>query len=336
MQYKLAAMAAALILLSGCALHWPNKDFVDGDFEVIDTGLDQSFTNKIWLDNDNLIVNTLQLVPHARPKKLFRVVIFNLKQRSVRELIPMGDIHCVNEITRLAKVRTFSDVEDADGSGVDTYMRLSPDGKLTAYGLPSPYASPCRLTEPRKPERLQIFLRDGDGYIDRGKTGGGYSDENAVLYRPNQAPRELAVKGGDIQDVIYLPFRNQYLLNRRDFLTNRFQPRGEPDFIYMSPTGDITREPQPEKFAKVLGSWGNMLPTRDGVLLDRNGPGRGVPGLFLVQGERITRVFGANRAQVEGLNASPDGCKLAFTSYTDIAFLAKKTIKIIDVCQPQP
>lgn len=171
MQHKLAAMLAALVLQTGCALHLPNKDFVEGDFEVIDTGLDESTGNTIWLDNDNLIVNALQLVPQARPKKLFRVVIFNLKQRSARVLIPQGSMHCVNEISRLAKVRIFTDAEDVDGSSVVSYMRLSPEGKLSAYDLPSPYTSPCRLAEPRKPDRLQIFCAMGMAISTGAKQG---------------------------------------------------------------------------------------------------------------------------------------------------------------------
>lgn len=107
----------------------------------------------------------------------------------------------------------------------------------------------------------------------------------------------------------------------------------------MTPAGEITEIPYPQRLADHLRlrlDYATVL--RPGLLLVQTGkpPGRGE--FLLLQGERVRRIWQNDGGFLEKIAASPDGCKLAFTSFWRkriFLFLPEtpNTVKIIDVCQ---
>lgn len=303
----------------------------EGKYEIVDTGLEQStlygpIVAGVWLDEKRILLNALKNMPDAQKKRLDRVVMFNLDTREVKTVLEPGRIICREKKSQLAHVIR---------EGKAQFVRIDLDGHTSSpTEQPALKESVCKTAEPRIPERLQTFLNEGDGYIDRGRTGHGFSGDNAVLYRPNQPPIELPVPGGEITpSPVYLPFLNQYLLNYWDSLSGERSPAGKPVFRLMTPEGKITEIPQPSFFTKAVGSFGRMWMMRDGMVLNRTGPGRPKPGLYFVKGERIIHIYGANGEIADRITPSPDGCTFLFLGLKNYDFATKKTVKLINLCK---
>ena len=323
-----------IAVLSGCsAFRLPNDNFEDVDVPVIDTGLVQTEEHTdswvgAWLSNELLVVNAVQENPPAKSRRPWRIALFNVKTQQVTNLVEKGQFYCRDTRTELALILTNPEVEDYAKDGTYEYVNLDRNGKLTNLAEQPNWAKPCRFHPGDDPLRLRYFLREGDGYIDRGRSGGVDLKRNVHLFRPNEPAIELNVSGNDVHPVLYVPFRDEYLLNQ-------WAPDSEKSprvYFYMSPEGKVRTEPLPEHFYQKVGKAGVMLPMKNGMLFNRSVSGRGERGLFLVRGNKIYRVFDRN-VVVRRLTPSPDGCKLAFWSHREHPYADKNTVKIIDLCE---
>ena len=308
-----------------------NAQIEEGKYDITDTGIEQStlygpIVSGVWLDKNKILLNALQNVPGAQERRLDRVVMLNVDTWEVKTVLEPGRIICREKTSQLAHVVW---------EGKSQFVRIDSEGHISPLTeRPALKESLCKTAEPRFPDRLQTFLNEGDGYIDRGRTGHGFSEDNAVLHRPKQPPLELPVPGGEIaSSPVYLPFLNQYLLNYRDSLSGQRIPAGKPVFRLMTPEGEISEIPQPSFFTKLVGSFGRMWMMRDGMVLDRTGPGRPKQGLYFIRGERIIRIYGANGELADRITPSPDGCTFLFLGLKNYDFVTKKTVKLINLCK---
>ena len=334
------------VLLLGCVGNSLRAEsgFEEGQFEVIDTGLEQSTLYGppmlgSWLDNQRIVINTLRDVPRAREDWLVKLVVFDIRTRKSSVLKEGVHLYCRHP--KNGKTVLAADGFDI-GSGPKTYRSSTKQSfKLDERGNLSPWSGDpfidgknCWPPIPAKPDRLKMSLdNDAGSYIDYGSTGRGYSYDNAVLSRPDQPPLELPVIGGEIKMAQYYPYYGQYLLNDSDNISGHHLPAGDPVFRLMKPNGEITKIPQPEGFVRTVGSFGGMWLMRDGMVLTRTGPGQQNPGLFFLKGDRIFRIWGANGYVADRFEPSPGGCALAFLGFKNYDFVTKKTVQLINLCE---
>ena len=325
---------ACIAGVAACSvLRLPNDNFEDVDVPVIDTGLVQTEEHTdglvgAWLSNELMVVNAVQENPPAKSRRPWRVALFNVKTKRVTNLVEKGQFYCLDTRTELALILTNPEVENYAKDGKSLYIKLDSNGWLSYPAEQPNWAKPCLSNFGHDPQRIQRLLREGDGYIDLGRSGGIDLKRNVHLFRPGQAPIELNVQGDDVNVPLYVPFRDEYLLNQ-------WAPNSEKSprvYFYMSPEGKIRTEPLPEHFLQKVGKPGFVRPMKNGMLFDRSGSGRGERGLFLVRGNKIYRVFDRN-VVVRRFTPSPDGCKLAFWSHREHPYADKNTVKIIDLCE---
>lgn len=312
----------------------PNDNFVDVDVPVIDTWLVQSEEHYIdtvgtWLNNDLLVINTVQEKPPANSRRPWRVVLFNVRTKNISTLVNKGRFVCRDDRTRNALILTNPEVDNYSKNGNYLYVSLDDSGSLSSLSAQPAWGHYCHSDFGSDRTRIRYSLREGDGFIDEGRSGGIDLDRNAHWFRPNQPPIELNVQGKDVGIPWFVPFRNEYLLER----STRVQEGRKRVFRYMSLDGKITEEAFPEHFFQKIGSAGYMWPMKNGMLLDRSGHGSSESGLFLVRDKKIYRVFGSDGVVVRRFTPSPDGCKLAFWSHREHPYSDKNTVKIIDLCE---
>lgn len=321
--------------VTGCSVfRLPNDNFEDVDVPVIDTGLEQTrehwdYGVGVWLSNDRLAINTVLENPEPKAKRPFRVAVFDLRTKQITSLAEKGQLVCRDERSGIASVLTNPEVEGWVKNGIYEYVELTTLGQILPTSKKPPWNHICHSDAGRDTSRLQFFLREGDGYIDYGKTGEGASTEFATLYRPKQPPIVLPVRGGEINVPEYIAHRNEYLIGQ----SKRFSSAYTRPFRYMTANGEVTEVEYPKHFYEKIGPSGYMWPMKSGMLFDRTSWNQGVKGLFLVDDQKIRRIFGADGAIVERLTPSPDGCKLAFWSFRLGLLPSKKTVKIIDLCE---
>ncbi|NKI69934.1 hypothetical protein GN109_10925 [Collimonas pratensis] len=308
-----------------------NDEFEEGKYEVVDTGLEQTIVYGPgvlgeWLDDRRILLNALQDSPNAQEMRLDRVVIFDTTSQKYSVLLPSSSFICRNPNSKIARIVT---------NGIDNFIKLDDDGKFSAVAeAPRWDKFLCSAHEPLKPDRLQAFLREGDGYIDRGKAGGGYSRDNATLYRPNRPPVELPVIGGNVGSIVYISRLKRYLLGSTDYLSGDVLPAGKPVFNLMTSDGEITEIPQPAQFVKMFGGFAGVQFMRDGMLVfGHMGPNIKNPGMFFLKEGKVIRIFGADKQFASRVLSSPDGCTLAFLSFKDTNFTTSKKIKLINLCK---
>lgn len=334
---RLARYVLTLACIAGVAacsvFRLPNDNFEDVDVPVIDTGLVQTEehldeTVGEWLSNELLVVNAVQENPPAKSRRPWRVALFNVKTKRITNLVEKGQFYCRDTRTELALILTNPEVESYAKDGNYIYVLVDGNGKLTYPLEPPNWAKPCHFHPGHDAKRLRYFLREGDGYIDLGRSGGFDLNRNVYWFRPNQPSIELNVQGKDVGIPFYVPFRNEYLLEQ----STRVSEGRKRVFRYLSMDGKIAEEPFPEHFFQKIGGAGYMWPMKNGMLFDRSGSGRGERGLFMVRGDKIYRVFDRN-VVVRRFTPSPDGCKLAFWSHREHPYADKNTVKIIDLCE---
>lgn len=349
----------------------------EAPFTVIDTGIEADASwggqSGAWLDEDRFIANTFKDSARPRPKGKEAetadqmAVIYDLRNRKITPLFDAGRINCHDQDRRLVGV-TLND--KSKGKKVSGLRSVSDDGVIAdtdvAQELQISPGSCKFLLRDRKTYASDwiSYLRLGDGYIERGDTRNSVLTNAtilAVLHQPDRPPKELSVRGADVQaDVIYLRFLNQYQLNSSDprtyhsvpggyecpaedpggkECTRRHHKRNEIPFRLMSMDGQISEVRYPDELADWLGGWqmfGKALVTRAGLLVFKTGEAtiRSESGLFLITKDQTRRIWGKNRDFLFRDVLSPDGCKLAFLSYGRRFFsYTDQTIKIIDLCK---
>lgn len=284
--------------------------------KVIDTGLESladriAFSNPIrWLDDHTLTFNPLQAGPDSKLKKAIRGVLYDTRTRSYITIVENGFVTCV--VGDLIVFRDTAKENQAE------YARASADRRtVQSAGYPTPGVSRDPYTcKPREQTigkgRLISLLRPADGYIDRGKVGGG-AVEQAVLYRPGKPPLELPLKGHEIRDGRFVPFLDKYYIGH---------------WRLLSPDGTISElaRPRPVVNGVPLGPTGIV---RGGVVSLGGTAERGDRGLYLATDDTVERlVFG----WIPVVSVSPNGCRVAFVSGPGYYFEDRNTLKYVNVC----
>ncbi|MCD5326657.1 hypothetical protein [Chromobacterium piscinae] len=346
---------------------WPpaTRELQDKSFELIDTGLEGTYHDirpKLgeWLDNDHLVVNAIQPGWHMQQKGQFQIMLVDARTGKSSVLLPHAMLQCWNAKRQLASIRPIPEelppgrrVWDLENFSL---MHLGPDGQLTRLSTPQPFDTlTCEATDNGIPLYQQDFgrpLQDINGFLRQGVPKQSFkSDFNTVLFRRGQPSRQIGVRAEEVFFPIYLPYLKRYLLNsgdsQHDSATDRRlagatwgdRPYDLTPYRLMSPDGEVTEIPYP----KIIFSYGvhgfaNLLPTPHGLLL--NSSGRSSPGLLLLQGEQLYRVWGGQRwfapgwrQSAYGLKVSPDGCRLAFIHASTWSQDSGNEISILNMCK---
>ena len=318
-------------------------EMAEGKYEVIDTGVQHSelIGRSLlgqWLENHKLLINTFSDERDGQLKKHGQVVLFDTKTKQKIILFENLTLQCTNPKSHVSMLKNFAnnDVKffniREDGQFVDLTKTISTEDFK------------CFDIAEAKPERLQAFLLDGQSYIDEGRTGHG-GVEQAILHLKNKEPIELPFRGSIVNRCEYIPFKNKYLLNNRDIIANNVYKRepDEPYFYYMSVDGELEKIPQSTEFYEQFGQFRQMLPMRDGMILDKTGVRDKTGGLFYLKSNKVIRLYGKSPLfPIHGVIdapftnyhlVSPDGCSIAFVSYLSLNYEANKPVKIINVCE---
>jgi hypothetical protein len=103
----------------------------------------------------------------------------------------------------------------------------------------------------------------------------------------------------------------------------------------MTPEGEISEIPYPTRLQNLLERpFARVHVLRPGLLVVRTGDGPGEAGMFLLREDRIIRFWGRDKQVAYRITPSPDGCRIAFTSWSKNKFgETPKMAKIIDVCR---
>lgn len=299
----------------------------ESGYEVIDTGLQFSALNNMgvlgeWLNDHLILLNALRDEPDAQLKNLHRVMLFDIKTKKLSTLYPDKYFYCRNPTSHISRIKDYA-------TGEEKFIKIDEEG-TTSDPAEAPLWKPfqCRMYEPYKPDRLQIFLNEGEGYIDIGRAGYGASKDNAVLYLTGKSPIELPFTGKETVGPHheYIPFLNEYVMSR-----------GTSQNVLMSPEGKVKRIQETVDVFNELGIEGYMYPMRDGLILSNPGSWKKKPGMFFVTGNHVIRIFGAPSllsgfTLFRGELVSPDGCSIAFYSFKTESYKDRKSIKIINVC----
>jgi hypothetical protein len=296
----------------------------EGRERVIDTGLTELITVfKVgaWLDNDHVILNTLQ---DGKGDKKNRIsVIYDVKSRRF-DFLRSDPMFCMNAergvigfwrdgVLLLARIEGKDLIDIGVG---DSWLGCRSGGKLSGDFLIKP-------------------LTNSDGYIEYGVAGRGVYDGPAFLVGSDGVRKPLKIHAGLVGFVEYFSFMDKYLLDNSD---GRIKRQGNRDLYLMSPAGDISTIPYPVTFVdKVLtGEQFNfLLPVKSGLLIYK-GSKSYVSGLYLLKDGQHKKIWGGRGHYMKGVILSPDGCRIAFASFHD-GFLGvninQGAIKILDVCR---
>ena len=336
------------------------RDIEERRHEVVETGL--MYHNHwspltepdIWWLNDRLfVVTALRDVPDAGLKKLTRVMRVDAVTGESSTVEAEGSMICWNPDREIAGFKPSNfDIDMGDGvrwlgklDKAGNYQRLSPEPETTDKF--------CRATDlglPTGGRSVALILREADGYIKLSEQGKRFDYEaEAILMRPGQPPKKLGVLADNLSRTPFLPYFNKYFLMDR---TNPENPakstRGPPPpfglSLLLSPEGEIEVLPFPEIiFDFGLRGLGWIQPTPHGQLFFHNGfRNLGPQGLFLLQGDRLVRIWGGPgwfaRGRNEFINnvaVSPDGCRVAMVHSPDPSgrTIRRRPISILNLCK---
>jgi hypothetical protein len=285
--------------------------------KVIDTGLESLAhappINPIqWLDDHSFTFNALQSGPDAKLKKAMRGVLYDLRTRSYITIVEDGTISCgAGDLVRSRRA----------GSDRAEYLRVSADrrsvtpaGELSQKGFGLDWYTCQGRKQPSTPGRLEYFLREQDGYIDRGRVGDG-AVEQAILHRPGKPPLELPIRGKDISPPLFFPFLGRYYIG---------------GWRLLSPDGTISPLPKPRSIENLVGFGpGRGGIVRDGIVSAAGTSEHGDWGLFHATDRGFERLFSG---WVSVISASPDGCRVAFIGGPGFYFKDRNTLKFVQLC----
>lgn len=362
---KETSFAVFLLFVSicACAENPPTRQIEERPLEVVDTGFEpqtcctmapSSSRVGAWIDNDRLIFSALRDEPDADKKYKERVVLFDWRTRSSTILKPEGTFRCYHREYHVANIGTIAIERN------ERLYAIADDGQLRDVTDDFPALSlgclPANLHKevPGHP----VYLGEKDGYLQLrppGKPAPTFDHSvNAVLYRPGLPPIEIAAPASEVDGGIlrYFAFIDRYQLNRLDSrgdsksdkrqntpLSWGNRPYDLSPYRLLAPDGHVDEFP----FPYILSEFGvrffyELLPTKAGILVVATGGSRGERGLFLLNGERLTRVWGkpglfSGGENMAGLALSPDGCKIAFRRYANWQLATPKHISIMNLCQ---
>lgn len=336
----------------------------DVPIPIIETGirmLDQLPGKFAWLDSDTLAVTTYGDDSVQFPWTVRKIVAFDVRTKTSRNLLARGFLTCVNPQEELVSLFE-GDLQSMYVGGskspppVPQFYKWSSSRKeLTPAG--SEYktswnASACLKTRPEdvngidwmvnhKPIR---YLQPNHGVITWDSVYLG-NREPLTLQR-GQKSIPLAAKSNELGvPLIFLQFGDFYLLRTATYQNGTQTPVDAP-MITMSVDGEITRTLIPTSLKRHLDSvnkstWANMIATAPGNLVIASGRPADGAGIYLVQGDQSKRIWctppvryeaiSNNVCRIEqGPEVSPDGCKIAFATMAPSGLAGPLTI--IDLC----
>jgi hypothetical protein len=347
------------------------KKILEKRFEVIETGL-EPMVNKllgsdygpagVWLNENLLLTNSIQDAVDADQKRMQRVVIFDLKNRSATTLLPNERMKCWNRETHFLVAAELTYTRQTK----TRVVKLDENGKLDLNEVNADIdifrCRPKAFLRDKNSYRnaplgVDYDLLESDGIIRRvfDVTPGNRNNTDKTFWiRPDDTVKELSVRGSEVSHVLYLPHLQKYLLNWRDSQGNSDtdrrlgggnwnRPYALAPYHLMGRDGSIEDIPYPTFIYDYgIRYFGILVPTKVGNVLIAPNSSRSEYGLFLLQGENVYRFFGGPRAfgldgreGVDKLSVSPDGCKIAFNLYSDHRAKAKQ-IMIINLCNEVP
>lgn len=317
----------------------------EGNFPIVDTGYVQGGRwdkSAVWLDNNRLLVNAVHEGYDWKGNPPGRVILYDFKAKTSKTIFTGGIVNCYSHEFGVFGV-TPNEKKGRKFARVDSNGEFRP---LDESESPNLYSGVCYSRDhPPSSRGHQIEpLRPGHGYINLGRLGTTLEErDKAILYRPGQAPQELPLSGKQIR-VRYIPWLDKYILNDYDpkYISSL---QGEPvdrPYLLMSPDGTLSEVPMPAEVSEFLGhnGWRKIDFLRPGLVVGDAGVGPGQRGLFLFRGKTLTRIWGKRGDFFEGSDTSPDGCKIASTSYRIDRGLfgtteSNHTLKIVNVCGNQ-
>lgn len=171
-------------------------------------------------------------------------------------------------------------------------------------------------------------LLDRHGYLDVGpiheKPG---VKEPATFYPSSQSKGiELPILGRDASIIRYYPFKGAYLIHGLNYGGGIKSKK----FWWLYPDGKVEEHSIPVET--------NPYPTRKGIVTTRGAPklnrDSSAAGLYLWGGKEPVELLAG---YAEGVQISPDGCKLAFSHhfYSDATLIkdpGRITLKLINLC----
>jgi hypothetical protein len=301
-----------------------------------------------WLDNHQLVISVLQDRPDAYAKYLERIVMIDTRDGSYRVLVEQGSVNCRNAKTKVMAYYAYNLQfywNNKSRNIVDDYsfIELGDDGQLQPLTGPSPIELNCAPAGSHiglpPGVRAGKNLKEDHGYIDLSAKDdlSAFKLGTAKLVRPGREPIELGIPNKAVTWPAYLPYWNKYVTGARDYVHGsggtvflQHYIKNHPSFgsIYLFDLdGNVQILPDPLPMLEQHGyaAFTFLWPTPSGLLIsDLNGHGWGEPGLFLLQGEKLTRLWGGlptlnpfsrKRGTEEHayvLNISPDGCRVVF------------------------
>jgi len=284
---------------------------------VIDTGLETMAERFLvgpilWLDDYSFTFNPLQDNPDAKLKKAQRGVLYDVRTQRHLTIVENGVIDCAAGDLILFRNRaeqhqsSFARLNVSRTAVDSTGPRTPGATRIDRYSC-KPHV---RVADPK---RLEYFLREGDGYIDRGKVGAG-GVEPAVLYRPGTPPLELPLQGKEISIPEFLFFLEKYSIG---------------GWRLLAPDGTISEFPRPRALANAPYRLGPTVLVRNGILSVSGSTERGDRGIFHVTDQVVERLF---RGWVELVSVSPNGCRVAFSGGPGFYFTDRNSLKHVNVC----
>jgi hypothetical protein len=330
-----------------------------------------------WLDNNHLVMSVLQDVPDAYAKHLERIVMIDARTGSYRMLVEQGSLGargirgCWNREQEVMYFRLYNDsyyVKNPDANRKDDrrFVRMDSTGRMSELNGAPPIDINCTLPEKRmeKPPRIAVVLQQGDGYIDKSDPADfkNFRYGTAKLVRPGKEPIELGIPTIAVGWPVYLPYFDKYLTTTApygDELRTHSEFRknhpGDGPYYLVGLDGSVDTVPYPAMVLREYGFPGfdSLWPTPQGVLINiGGGPYAPEAGLFLLQGEKLIRIWGGNpslnpssrrRGTLERtyvLNISPDGCRVVFLHARKYPLPKDKNpdpipLSILNICKEQ-
>lgn len=332
------------------------RQIVESPLEVIETGLQATSMGVSliwwpvgdWLDDHTILLNVLQNNDEASANFLQRVVLFDTEKRESTTLIADGRSICWNEFLKVINI-----APNIYKRGVGTQLyRMNKQRQLEILDRPEQIRErKCYRNQDYPGDKADTMLRlEIDGYIDlemKVNAGNVGNIDRAIWHKPGRAPVELTIPASQIDSgkALYLPYLGKYLLRSTDSRvesgTNRALSGANWKFAYeLAPYSLLGTDGKVEQisYPYVLAEFGikqfsEFLPVKDGIVI------RTDSDLFLMKGEALFRIWTGRSSALwgktewpKGLAVSPDGCKIAFTHYADIARDSKKPVSIINIC----
>lgn len=360
----LMSIAFSLFVCSAADASTSKRQIEDRPLKVIDTGLEimsccstspASLARfAFWLNNDLIAVNALQDLPDANGKELQRIMLVDPKTGKFQKLLDSAELFCWNDEREVASVASVG-----GGKRITRLINLSTSGVYSEFkGKSDLNHYICRSESLMRPKgSISASLRESDGYILLSEPGKNFDPaKTGIWYRPGKPPIDTKIRASELRNRLpeYLKFSNKYLLNKWDSQNNAWtdkrlaglawgdRPYSLTPYRLLSPQdGKIEEIPYPYIiFEYGVLYFGELLPTKAGILINNTGRGKGEHGLFLLNGEQLTRIWGGpgwfdagHNEVADGIELSPDGCAIIFSHYVDWHLETKKPISLMNLCQ---